>query len=61
MTRITMATTDLSFLFWVLNLSEVAAAGVVAKILMTRLIPVEMAVTAEAVMVALELPARAMQ
>lgn len=61
MDRITMARTGLFFLLLDLNLSVVEVAGVVLLALMTRPIPAEMAVTAEEVTVALELPCRPMQ
>lgn len=56
-----MARTGLFFLLLDLNLSVVEVAGVVLLALMTRPIPAEMAVTAEEVTVALELPCRPMQ
>ncbi len=58
MDRITMARTGLFFLLLDLNLSVVEVAGVVLLALMTRLLPAEMAVTVEPVMVVLELPCR---
>lgn len=61
MDRITMARTGLFFLLLDLNLSVVEVAGVVLLALMTRLLPAEMAVTVEPVMVVLELPCRPVQ
>jgi hypothetical protein len=56
-----MARTGLFFLLLDLNLSVVEVAGVVLLALMTRLLPAEMAVTVEPVMVVLELPCRPVQ
>lgn len=56
-----MAMPGLCFLLWGLNILAVEVAGVVLLALMTRLLPAKMAVTAEAVMEALELPCRPMQ
>ena len=58
---ITMAMPGLCFLLWGLNILAVEVAGVVLLALMTRLLPAKMAVTAEEVKVALELPCRPMQ
>ena len=56
-----MAMPGLCFLLWGLNILAVEVAGVVLLALMTRLLPAKMAVTAEEVKVALELPCRPMQ
>lgn len=56
-----MAMPGLFFLLLGLNLSVAEVAEVAILVLMIRPLLAEMAVTAELVMVALELPARAMQ
>ena len=56
-----MAMPGLLFLLLGLNLSVAEVAEGAILVLMIRQLPAEMAVTVEPVMVALELPARAMQ
>lgn len=58
---VAMAMPGLLFLLLGLNLSVAEVAEGAILVLMIRQLPAEMAVTVEPVMVALELPARAMQ